>query len=250
MQQMKTTLVISAHAADFCSRAGGTITKLVRLGESVHVIDLTMGERGESEEFWQAQNGGTVDACKLLRRDEAERSAAVLGCTIEFADFNDYPLLINGERLRWLAERIQDVRPRLVLTHWPDDPFNVDHQETSTATVRAISCAIVSGFRPGKRIQRPDVYFFEASVPITEFNRFQPDTYVDITDVFSVKMEALRQLASQPFLPDWYTRYAEQRGYQAATWAENPRIRYAEAFKRYTPYVGLVLPIIEKGETK
>jgi 4-oxalomesaconate hydratase len=53
MQQMKTTLVISAHAADFCSRAGGTITKLVRLGESVHVIDLTMGERGESEEFWR-----------------------------------------------------------------------------------------------------------------------------------------------------------------------------------------------------
>jgi len=41
-------MVFSAHAADFCSRAGGTILNYVRAGSKVRVIDLTYGERGES----------------------------------------------------------------------------------------------------------------------------------------------------------------------------------------------------------
>ncbi len=37
-------LVFSAYAADFCSRAGGTLAKYVRKGDEVHVTDLTYGE--------------------------------------------------------------------------------------------------------------------------------------------------------------------------------------------------------------
>jgi len=38
-------LVFSAHAADFCSRAGGTIARYVDAGSTVHVCDMTFGER-------------------------------------------------------------------------------------------------------------------------------------------------------------------------------------------------------------
>ena len=38
-------LVFSAHAADFCSRAGGTLAKYARRGSAVRVVDLTFGER-------------------------------------------------------------------------------------------------------------------------------------------------------------------------------------------------------------
>ena len=41
-------LVFSAHAADFCSRAGGTIARLVEAGAAVQVCDMTYGERCES----------------------------------------------------------------------------------------------------------------------------------------------------------------------------------------------------------
>lgn len=44
-------LVFSAHTADFCSRAGGTLAKYVRKGDKVHVTDLTYGERGESSAY-------------------------------------------------------------------------------------------------------------------------------------------------------------------------------------------------------
>ena len=37
-------LVVSAHPADFCSRAGGTLIKHIRAGSKAKVIWLTHGE--------------------------------------------------------------------------------------------------------------------------------------------------------------------------------------------------------------
>ena len=34
-------LIFSAHAADFCSRAGGTIARLTDAGSTVHVVDFS-----------------------------------------------------------------------------------------------------------------------------------------------------------------------------------------------------------------
>jgi 4-oxalomesaconate hydratase len=96
---------------------------------------------------------------------------------------------------------------------------------------------------------RPDIFFFESSVPPTEFNGFRPDAYVDITDEFEVKISALRKLRSQPFLVDYYTRYAEYRGFQASKWFKTD-IRYAEGFARYTPWVGRHLPTSERARTE
>ena len=46
--QKKRVLVFSAHAADFCTRAGGTIARFADEGAAVHVHDLTYGERCEA----------------------------------------------------------------------------------------------------------------------------------------------------------------------------------------------------------
>ena len=41
-------LVFSAHAADFCSRAGGAILRFLDAGSKVGIYDLTYGEKCES----------------------------------------------------------------------------------------------------------------------------------------------------------------------------------------------------------
>src|SRR6266542_4247238 len=46
-------LVFSAHAANFCSRSGGTIALYASADVQVHVVALTFGERGESEDYWR-----------------------------------------------------------------------------------------------------------------------------------------------------------------------------------------------------
>ena len=102
-------LVFSAHVADFCARCGGTLALYTRSNVTVHVVCLTFGERGESGDYWRKLGETSVSDAKKTRRLEAEAAAAVLGTTIQFMDFNDYPLEIDRERIESLARIIRDL---------------------------------------------------------------------------------------------------------------------------------------------
>ena len=239
-------LVVSAHAADWCTRAGGTIIKYVNAGWDVTVFAYTFGEHGESGAYWKGNPAGTVDECKKIRRREAGDAAAFIGIKkIEFFDFGDYPLAFPETEIRKLTGRILEIRPAVILTHWNEDPFNMDHEVTSKAVVRAAASAGMTGALPDTPAHYiPDIFFFETTIPMSEFNRFSIDTYVDIEDVFDEKIEAVKRFAVQPQLVDYYTRCALSRGAQAHDWARGRRtIKYAEAFKRYVPFVGDELPL-------
>ena len=241
-------LVFSAHAADFCSRSGGTILLSTHAGALVHTVDLTMGERGESEDYWASPAPRSIGEAKQVRMQEAKKAAALIGSTIEFADYDDYPLVIDKTRLESLARIMRKHRPDVILTHWKVDPSNIDHEVTTSAVIRAATMAAVPGFAhdESEQHQFPHMFGFEPSVPWDDDARFRPDTYVDITDVFETKREALEALHSQLALPDRYTQWAEYRGTQATRWAGHP-IKYAEAFKRLTPSVGNHLPVTPWG---
>lgn len=238
-------LIFSAHAADFCSRAGGTIVKHLKRNDHVHVIDLTYGERGESPVYWELNKESSLKEAKMQRKKEAINAARILGVTIEFLDYDDYPLIINKERIHTLVKFLQNIRPNIVLTHWNYDPTNLDHSETTKAVISAINCAKEPGFNPNKKpIARPQIFFFESTIPITEFNRFSPDIYIDITNEFEVKSKALECFTSQPFLKDWYTNLAMRRAHQVKTWT-GKEISFSEGFKKYTPLVTEYLPVHE-----
>ncbi|MDR2933306.1 MAG: PIG-L family deacetylase [Oscillospiraceae bacterium] len=240
----KRILVVCAHTADFCSRAGGTIIRYLNRGYTIKVIALTFGERGESREFWNANLNAAVADCKAARKSEALAAAGFLGIDIEFKDWDDYPLFISCEREAELALDIQNFAPDVLLTHYTNDPINEDHAVAAKAAIRAASIANAARLKaPFEPIVIPDIFLFESTVPHTEFNGFSPDTYVDITDVFNTKMEALARFTSQPFLGEYYTTYAQYRARQAAGWTKNPAIKYAEGFERYIPYVGEELPL-------
>ena len=64
-------LAVSAHPADFCSRAGGTLIKHVRAGSKVKVIWLTQGESDESAFLIQQRPGIAVDEVRRIREKEA-----------------------------------------------------------------------------------------------------------------------------------------------------------------------------------
>ncbi|WP_321991040.1 PIG-L family deacetylase [Marispirochaeta aestuarii] len=241
-------LVISAHAADYCTRAGGTIAKYVKEGWNVHIIALTYGARGESGGYWNSSPGGSVEECEGIRHRESQAAADFLGAEIEFWGYRDYPLIIDEERTRMLTSRILDIRPEIVLTHWLEDPTNVDHQVTSRAVVRAVTNAAQIGSFPNTPAHYfPNLYFFESTVPMSEFNNFSPDTYIDIDETYETKAEAIKRFACQPQLVFYYRHFATHRGFQASNWAKR-KIEYAEGFKRYLPLVGSTLPLTERRE--
>jgi len=71
-----------------------TIIKHIDKSHMVHIIDLTFGETGELAQYWNSTANPNVEDCKKIRRNEAEKAAAVMGATIEFMDYDDYPLII------------------------------------------------------------------------------------------------------------------------------------------------------------
>ena len=48
-------LVVSAHAADFVWRGGGAIAKYIHHGANLHLVILSYGARGESNDLWNIE---------------------------------------------------------------------------------------------------------------------------------------------------------------------------------------------------
>jgi len=244
---IKDVLVISAHAADYCTRAGGTLAKLALEGYNLYVVCLTFGAHGESGGYWKNQPNGTVEECCEVRQRESTNASKVLGVkSIRFMNWADYPLTINDERQRVLTKMILEIRPEIVFTHWTNDPTNPDHQTVGRAVIMACNSASQLGAFPNVPAQYyPNIYFFESTVPFSEFNGFSPEFIIDIGETYQTKLAAIAKFECQPFLANYYIHFAQHRAFQARTWTKMD-IKYAEGFKRFVPYVGKMLPLSER----
>lgn len=226
-------LVFSAHAADFCSRAGGTVVRLLQAGAAVEIHALSYGERCESPGAWQREPRPTLEAVKAMRREEAEAAAAVLGAPIRFHDFGDSPLIIGPERQHELLGLMRGFRPDLVLTHWREDLLHPDHAEAARAVLWASRYTIRADDEAGHApAPYPEVVCYETTLGTAPVSGYVPNLYVDIGDVWPRKREALEKLASQPYLADEYEIVARSRAQEARFTAWMKGCRYAESFVR------------------
>lgn len=225
-------LVFSAHAADFCSRAGGTIARFVDAGSQVQVWDMSYGEKCESPGLWSTQDNPDTEVIKETRRAEIQAAAGALGCAADCFDFGDCPLVIGEERQFRVLDELRAFRPDLVLTHWRHDFLHPDHAETTRAVIWASRYCNAPG-RPTRHppCARPEILCYECVLGSSPTVGFVPQLYVDISDVFDRKMEALRCLASQPKLPRGYEIIARYRALEASTTAGMTG-EYAEGFVR------------------
>jgi 4-oxalomesaconate hydratase len=231
-------LVISAHAGDFVWRAGGAMALAASRGAEVTVLCLSYGERGESAKAWR--EGKQLAEIKEIRRDEACRAAEVLGAAIEFADAGDYPLRESDELIDTIVRCYRRVNPAVVLTHALADPYNADHPAAARMALQARVYAQAIGYdAPGEPLGAPPVYMFEPHQP--EMCDFKPQVLLDITEVFSVKREAMECLKAQQHMWDYYTDLAKRRGVQLRRNA-GPNLglthsTMAEAYMRLYPEV-------------
>jgi 4-oxalomesaconate hydratase len=230
-------LVVSAHAADFVWRAGGYIARTADEGSGAHVVCLSFGERGESARLWE--QGRTLEEVKAVRREEAERAAAVLGASITFLNAGDYPLRPSDELTDALVQLMRRLQPVVILTHSAADPYNFDHPVAAEMTLRARVLAQAHGY-PSEHpvLGAPPVFRFEPHQP--EMCGFHPDVLVDISGVFERKREAMEAMEAQQHLWRYYSELAERRGAQAVR-NGGAGITHAEAYQRVFPQVCEVL---------
>jgi 4-oxalomesaconate hydratase len=242
MGRANSTLVVSAHAADFVWRAGGAIALAAARGERVRILCLSYGERGESASAWRA--GKTLDEIKAQRREEATSAARTLGAEIEFFDAGDYPLRATDELLDRLVQQFREIDPAVVLTHTLADPYNDDHPTAGQLALKARILAQAAGYpAPGEPTGAPPVFLFEPHQP--EMCGFTPDVLLDISSVFQTKRAAMECMGAQEHLWEYYTDLAKRRGTQLQRNAGPnlglPHYTMGEAYMRVFPQVTGVL---------
>ena len=82
MIQEERVLVVSAHAADYVWRSGGTIAKYRKAGAEVSVVVLSCGVRGESNDLWKQQDQ-TSEQVEEIRTGETTKAASILGKSLK-----------------------------------------------------------------------------------------------------------------------------------------------------------------------
>lgn len=229
----KTALVVTAHPGDFVWRAGGAIALHVAKGYRVKIACLSYGERGESQFAWK-KAGVSMAEVKAQRRDEAERAATILGAEIEFFDVGDYPLRGNDEIINRLVDINHELKPRFILTHSLEDPYNIDHPEATRLAQEARIIAQAAGHKPDpdRAYAAPPVFLFEPHQP--EMCNFKPNVILNIDDVWETKRRAFEILAAQKHLWEYYTRVALNRGMQGGR-NSGRAMTYGEAYQRLFP---------------
>ena len=95
-----------------------------------------------------------------------------------------------------------------------------------------------SGLKPAKAAP---IYGFEASEP--ERSGYVPAVYIDITDFFEKKLEAMKCIATQTEGPHIHTRLSTHRGWQASRTIGDKNIKYAESFTMSDSLVVAELPV-------
>jgi 4-oxalomesaconate hydratase len=218
MSKPKNIVAVSAHPADFCSRAGGALIKHVQAGDRVKVIWLTCGETDESHYLIEQQPELSVDEVRSIREAEAFACAQLVGAEGVMMGYSDNPLRMTRKRIKALAKEMAEHKPDILLTHWKDERTYPTHLITVQAALQAAQ--MVAGLR--------DIRFFEPNIGTAARVGFVPDHYVDISDVFEHKIAALKTLKAQPILVERYTTCNRWRGIEI-------RRPYAEGFVRFAP---------------
>ena len=182
-------LVVAAHPDDEVLGCGGTIAKSVQNGDEVYC--LIMGEGVSSR--YEHRELAKKEELKALKA-EAQKAAEILGIKkVFFKDFPDnrfdtVPLL---EIIKAIREVKEKIKPDFIYTHYQGD-LNIDHRITFEAVLTACRPLV------GETVQC--IYSFE--VPsATEWNapdkQFTPNVFVDISDTFNKKIEALKAYKSE-----------------------------------------------------
>ncbi len=176
-------LAIAAHRDDIELTCGGTLAKAVRAGHRVGILDLTQGEMGTRGDA-------------ATRAAEADRAAKTLGVPLRLnAAMPDAHLENNEASRKQIVAIIRRTRPRVVIL-----PYSVgrhpDHRIASELGRDACYLAGLAKYAPGKGVEAHRPYKLLYALAYRE-DPVKPTFVVDISDVFDLKMEAIRCYASQ-----------------------------------------------------
>ncbi len=230
---MPAALAIAAHPDDIEFCMAGTLLLLKQAGWDIHYCNLSSGNCGSL----------TTSAVRTraIRRREAQAAARILGARWHPPVADDLEISYDTRTLRRVAAIVRAARPRIVLTHSPED-YMEDHMIAGRLAVTAAFARGMPNFRttPARPAIEGDVVVYHAmphGLRDGLRRRVVPGAWVDTSTVHAVKRQALAAHRSQK---DWldasqgmdsYIKAMEDLSAEVA-WS-SPRFRLAEGWRRH-----------------
>lgn len=188
----KKVLVVAAHPDDEVLGCGGTIARHVSFGDTVQVLIVAEGATSRQLERDRLHVGAELS---VLAR-AAQTAGSILGAAgVELLDLPDNRLdsIDRLSLIKHIEQRIDRHQPEVVYVHHAGD-VNVDHRRLHEAVVTA--CRPTPG-HPVRRLLSFEVPSSTEWQPPGSASVFQPNWFVDISDQWPQKREALEAYASE-----------------------------------------------------
>jgi N-acetylglucosamine malate deacetylase 1 len=197
-------VVFGGHPDDPESGAGGLIATLTRQGHEV-ICAYGTSFRGDRRFFGRPESE--------VRREEATAACKVLGAKPKFFPYAHEKLVADETALKEVASWLADLKPDIVVTHWPLDTHPNHH---------VVSSLIWQCYQ---RRGGWNLYFFEVMTDQQTIG-FAPDLFLDVSSVRDVKKRSLDEHKSQGPDEIWkvHERMHRRRGAECG-------VKYAEAYK-------------------
>ncbi len=197
-------VVFGGHPDDPESGAGGLVATLTRQG---HEVIIAYGTTFRTDRRFFGRPEGEV------RREEATAACKVLGAKPKFFPYAHEKLVADEATLKEVASWLAEVKPDIVVTHWPLDTHPNHHVVSSLV------------WRCYQRQRGWNLYFFEVMTDQQTVG-FAPDLFLDINSVRDVKKRSLDEHKSQGPEEIWqvHERMHRRRGAEC-------RVEFAEAYK-------------------
>jgi LmbE family N-acetylglucosaminyl deacetylase len=218
-------LAFGSHPDDVELLCAGTLLKYKKQGHKIFIALTTSGNIGSNiiegrEEIARTREAEQLDAARFY---DAE---------VRFLRYNDEGLMDGPEVRRNVLNAMRWADPDVIFTNFPGDR-STDHNMTGTIVGRVMLSL------PGKNVpadeppieKAPSLFYWDTAAGL----HFEPEAYVDITDTYEQKIEALKCHKSQFAWMDTFQIQgfadhcrilSEFRGLQAGC-------RYAEGFRAY-----------------
>jgi len=195
-------LAIGAHPDDCELGCYATLAHHKHHGDIVHLLVLSEGEAGGPS---------------AKRVSECQKAARILGAdSITIESLKDRMITNDYHTIELIQAKVDEVRPDRIYTHSPHDNHQ-DHRNTALATMTLY-----------RHVE--DILLYESPSVSLEFT---PRVFVNITDFFDVKIEALKLHETQN--DKYYVRteaiagLAQYRAFQAGMLTTHNHSK-AEAF--------------------
>ncbi len=213
-------LSVGAHPADIFDQSGGTMAHHADQGDYVGCVVLTHGARvhdavisddmhHRSEVPAAAELQALITERSDIKAEEARKACKLLGVEdLYFFGADDAVLIVTDEAVRRLARLLRQVRPDVILTHFPKEGDGLTNAHAIAGQIVMHAISLAGGVDPGDRNpphKVAQVFFFGAGAAAIPRQVWQSEggyynaVFIDITDVVDKKLAALDCLISQGY---------------------------------------------------